>query len=209
MLASAVVVPEAIEQTLSSTATRATKRRQSSSSEGDNKRARLSDHDVPHNTTDTKSEQPAATTHIEQTTDNSRRRSRVEGRDEEKQRGKRLFGALLGTLSQSSSSAAQKRRAEIERKQRDKLRDQADEDDERKRRELEELMTVRRGEQKKYDEQSVWMSQDLKTAGFLANDLVDAYKAFKLTRHGRLLANLRPPKDREYIRSIHVTITRS
>lgn len=40
----------------------------------------------------------------------------------ERKRGKRLFGSLLGTLSQSTSpGAAQKRRADAERKQRDKL----------------------------------------------------------------------------------------
>lgn len=74
---------------------------------------------------------------------------------EERKRGQRLFGALLGTLSQSSSSTAQKRRTDIERKQQAKLRVQAEEYDEQKKQRLESLMAVRRKEQKKYDKQSV------------------------------------------------------
>lgn len=74
---------------------------------------------------------------------------------EERKRGQRLFGALLGTLSQSSSSTAQKRRTDIERKQQDKLREQAEELDEQKKQRLESLLVVRRNEQKKYDKQSV------------------------------------------------------
>ncbi|KAL9603923.1 MAG: hypothetical protein Q9219_000861 [cf. Caloplaca sp. 3 TL-2023] len=80
---------------------------------------------------------------------------RVSGQLEERKRGKRLFGALLGTLSQSSSSTAQKRRTDIERKQQAKLRAQAEEYDEQKRQRLESIMAVRRKEQKKYDKQSM------------------------------------------------------
>lgn len=74
---------------------------------------------------------------------------------EERKRGQRLFGALLGTLSQSSSSTAQKRRTDIEKKQQAKLKLQADEYDEKKKQRLEALVAVRRREQKKFDEQSV------------------------------------------------------
>lgn len=81
------------------------------------------------------------------------------GQLEERKRGQRLFGALLGTLSQSSSSTAQKRRTEIERKQQAKLRLQAEEHDEQKKQRMESLMAVRRKEQKKYDKQSVSLQQ--------------------------------------------------
>lgn len=74
---------------------------------------------------------------------------------EERKRGQRLFGALLGTLSQSSSSTAQKRRTDIEKKQQAKLRSQAEEREEQKEQRLESLRAVRRKEQKKYDKQSV------------------------------------------------------
>ena len=74
---------------------------------------------------------------------------------EERKRGQRLFGALLGTLSQSSSSTAQKRRTDIERKQQAKLKSQADELDEKKRQRLDAIWEVRRREQIKYDRQSV------------------------------------------------------
>lgn len=74
---------------------------------------------------------------------------------EERKRGQRLFGALLGTLSQSSSSTAQKRRTDIEKKQQAKLKLQAEEYDEKKKQRLEALMVVRRREQTKFDKQSV------------------------------------------------------
>lgn len=74
---------------------------------------------------------------------------------EERKRGQRLFGALLGTLSQSSSSTAQKRRTDIEKKQQAKLKVQAEEQDEKKRMKREAIDTVRKGVQKKYDRQSV------------------------------------------------------
>ncbi|KAL8957646.1 MAG: hypothetical protein Q9183_006001, partial [Haloplaca sp. 2 TL-2023] len=80
---------------------------------------------------------------------------RKNGQLEERKRGQRLFGALLGTLSQSSSSTAQKRRTDIERKQAAKLKAQSDEQDEQKKQRLEKIMAARRKEQKKYDKQSV------------------------------------------------------
>lgn len=80
---------------------------------------------------------------------------RKSGQLEERKRGQRLFGALLGTLSQSSSSTAQKRRTDIERKQQAKLKLQNDEFDEKKKQLLDTIMDFRRREQKKYDKQSV------------------------------------------------------
>ena len=74
---------------------------------------------------------------------------------EERKRGQRLFGALLGTLSQSSSSAAHKRRIDIEKKQQAKLKLQDEEYDDEKKQKLEALMEIRRWEQKKYKKQSV------------------------------------------------------
>ena len=80
---------------------------------------------------------------------------KASGQLEERKRGKRLFGALLGTLAQSSSSTAQKRRVDIEKKQQEKLKLQAEEHDEKKKQRLNALMETRRQEQKKYDKQSV------------------------------------------------------
>lgn len=80
---------------------------------------------------------------------------RRNGQLEERKRGQRLFGALLSTLSQSSSSTAQKRRTDIEKKQQAKLKLQAEEYDEEKKLRFEALMEGRRREQKKYDKQSV------------------------------------------------------
>lgn len=83
------------------------------------------------------------------------RNRRADGRAEERKRGQRLFGALLGTLSQKSSTTTQKRRADIEKKQQAKLKLQAEEYDAKKRDELDKLLAVRRREQQRFDEQSV------------------------------------------------------
>lgn len=80
---------------------------------------------------------------------------------EERKRGRRLFGALLGTLSQSSSSStAQKRRSVIEKKQQAKLKQQTEEADERKKEKLEALIKVRRKEQRSYDRRSVCFTSE-------------------------------------------------
>ena len=80
---------------------------------------------------------------------------RKHGQLEERKRGQRLFGALLGTLSQSSSSTAEKRRADIENKQRTKLKLQTEEEDEKRKARMEALINARREEQKGFDHQSV------------------------------------------------------
>lgn len=116
------------------------KRRQSSLSEAGSKRPRIS---------------AEARDDTQDTGIPSRRKS---GQAEERKRGQRLFGALLGTLSQSSSSTAQKRRADIEKKQQAKLKVQAEEYDEKKKQQLEALNVSRRQEQKKYNKQSVSIS---------------------------------------------------
>jgi len=142
-VASAVVVPEAPEAVSPKASN---KRRQSSVSESGSKRPRLS-RDRDHEEIRDTAPQPAE--------DDGRASQRKSGQAEERKRGQRLFGALLGTLSQSSSTAAQKRRADIEKKQQAKLKLQAEEFDQKQKERLDELMRVRRLEQKKFDEQSV------------------------------------------------------
>ena len=144
-VASAVILPEP-EQAHSPPAS--LKRRQSSFSDDRPKRLRL-DHDDNGSI-------PETLTRRQSTTQDSRlSERRRSGQMEERKRGQRLFGALLGTLSQSSSSTAQKRRSDIEKKQQAKLKLQAEEQDEKKKQKLEALLVVRRREQKKFDKQSV------------------------------------------------------
>ena len=76
-------------------------------------------------------------------------------RDEERKRGQRLFGALLGTLSQSSNSASQRRRADIERRQQDKLKLQDEEYDGLKKQRRDERVAIRKKEQRAYEKESV------------------------------------------------------
>ncbi|SLM37632.1 Pinin/SDK/MemA protein [Lasallia pustulata] len=134
-VASEVILPEPVSQPSSPQGP--VKRRQSSVSDSVNKRPRLG----------------AEASHGRQDAETPSRRKSEQV--EERKRGQRLFGALLGTLSQSSSSTAQKRRADIEKKQQAKLKLQAREYDEKKKQQLEALNVVRRQEQKKYNKQSM------------------------------------------------------
>ncbi|KAF5683665.1 peroxin 26 [Fusarium circinatum] len=72
---------------------------------------------------------------------------------EEKRRGKRLFGGLLSTLSQTSGSVQQKRRLEIERRQQDRLQKQNIEEDRLREEKRLRLTEIRRGEQLTLDEE--------------------------------------------------------
>lgn len=152
-IASAVIVPEEAEQLTKPS--EVGKRKISSASEERSKRPKLDTEANPHNAEAPRP--PAASDRLQ-----DRRRN---GQMEERKRGQRLFGALLGTLSQSSSSTAQKRRTDIERKQQAKLKSQAEEFDEKKKQRLEALMVVRRKEQKKFDKQSVSQGQSMEGIG--------------------------------------------
>ncbi|KAL5424794.1 hypothetical protein PMIN04_003023 [Paraphaeosphaeria minitans] len=104
-IASAVVLPdqdvESPPPTVASPA--GTKRRQSSIYEQDAKRARLNGNNSPTDRRESTTSTKAAT---------------VAPKGRERGRERRLFGAALGALSQNSASAGQKRRLEIERRQR-------------------------------------------------------------------------------------------
>ncbi|KAL8883788.1 MAG: hypothetical protein Q9215_008017 [Flavoplaca cf. flavocitrina] len=151
-IASAVIVPEVEEQ--STPIQDSAKRRYSSIAEESSKRPRLASEN---------SRDQTETSHIstEPARLSDRRKS---GQLEERRRGQRLFGALLGTLSQSSSSTANKRRTDIEKKQQAKLRLQAEEHEEQKKQRLQSLMAIRRKEQQKYDKQSCYKPWELLTS---------------------------------------------
>ncbi|MCJ1385734.1 hypothetical protein MMC17_008857 [Xylographa soralifera] len=158
MVASAVIVPDPVDQPVSPPLT--SKRRQSSVSDSGSKRLRLS-HDESSNRDDAQTSSRTASKQA------PAKEANVQV--EERKRGKRLFGALLGTLAQSSSSTAQRRRVDIEQKQQAKLKLQDEEYDEKKKLRLDALMEVRRREQKKYNKQSMQIrhSSLLATANFL------------------------------------------
>ncbi|RJE21764.1 pinin SDK memA [Aspergillus sclerotialis] len=108
------------------------------------------------------------------------------GREEERKRGQRLFGGLLGTLSQSSNSAAQKRRADIERRQQDKLKLQYEELDEQRKKRKDELVAIRWKEKRLFEEESMRTrhSNLLAMAHFLKTrtEPVLYYKPYELRR---------------------------
>lgn len=158
MVASAVIVPEGTGVSPPPTSNdNPSKRRQSSSSSYHSKRPRL---DIDHIEQDKTvkdgkqfAESPPPTSASPSTRATPIRRRSI--RDEERGRNKRLFGALMGTLSQSSKPTFGTKRAEIERKQQARFREQAAERDEQKRRELAILNRKRQSQQKFVDEQAV------------------------------------------------------
>ncbi|KAK5714345.1 hypothetical protein LTR17_017201 [Elasticomyces elasticus] len=87
---------------------------------------------------------------------------------DEKQRSKRLFGALLGNLNQPGDRTS-KRRQEIEARRKAELQRQDDERVEEKQRRLEALAEHRTAVQKKVDEESMRIrhAYTLKMANFL------------------------------------------
>ncbi|KAF2085249.1 hypothetical protein K490DRAFT_75295 [Saccharata proteae CBS 121410] len=159
IVASAVVVPEPAAPPTPEPAL-PIKRRLSSVSVDDNKRPRLSVDG--NNGADAEAPPKSPSRHR-----TAERRKTAQA--EERKRGQRLFGGLLGTLSQSSSDKAQKRRAEIERKQQEKLKIQQSELDENKKQKRDRVIETRRHEQKKFDEQSMRIrhSNTLAMAHFL------------------------------------------
>ena len=146
MIASAVVVPE--PDSLPKPPSPSLKRRQSSLDSDSSKRPRL-DTQTSQQSNDDRS--PTAAMSPPQ-----RKSSAIgSGAAEERKRGQRLFGALLGTLSQTSAKPAHRRRDEIEKRQLDKLRKKDEELADEKRRKRQELDAVRRKEQEIWDRQGV------------------------------------------------------
>jgi hypothetical protein len=167
-VASAVVVPEAVDiprtgSDGSASQSTSNKRRQSSVSSQDSKRPRLSSEHSDSTIKASDDQPPPSSTAQPTESQHQSRRSpptisdrRRSGQIEERKRGQRLFGALLGTLSQSAGGTkAQQRRLDIERKQQAKLVAQREEIAEKRKLDLEKLKEERRAAQKKFDEQSV------------------------------------------------------
>lgn len=101
------------------------------------------------------------------------------GRDDERKRGQRLFGGLLGTLSQSSTSAAQRRRADIEKRQQDKLKNQAEEFDGLQSRRKERRDAIRKKEMPFYEREAVSFMKSPCNWTMVANRTADANSTFK------------------------------
>jgi hypothetical protein len=146
MISSAVIIPDAESPLPTDSPFASHKRRQSPPSDvGSSKRPRI---DIP-SRDDTRHQHPASPP------PRNKAFVKCSGAVEERKRGQRLFGALLGTLSQSSATTSQRRRADIERKQLGKqlLREETLGDGHKRRKG--QLEMVRRRGQNMWDEQSV------------------------------------------------------
>ncbi|KAG4411563.1 hypothetical protein IFR04_015302 [Cadophora malorum] len=148
-IASAVVVPEAEAPTAP------LKRRQSSASDSTSKRPRLSvdaSSRSPPNLRDSPQPIESPKSRPEGKLEDGAQNKRKSSVQEEKKRGQRLFGGLLSTLSQSTPNGQQKRRLEIEKRQHEKVKQQKEADEARRREKLADLKAIRRAEQVIYDE---------------------------------------------------------
>ncbi|KAF6820987.1 nuclear protein [Colletotrichum sojae] len=74
-------------------------------------------------------------------------------KEEEKKRGKRLFGGLLSTLSQTNTSSQNKRRREIEQRQHERAQKQRAEEEKQRAETLAKITEARSREQIWFDEQ--------------------------------------------------------
>jgi len=182
------MAPEAVPPEQEPEEPRVAKRKQSSSPDPSTKRPRLStDGDVDSLFTlqqSPKTSPPVtdSATLAPKDTNLGRRESNAQ---EERKRGRRLFGGLLNTLSQSAPNAQQKKRLEIEKRQQEKARLQKAEDESRRAERLQKLKEVRMREQVKFDEQSV----SVRT--FMPDEIeliisVDANTTFQPARHGAI-----------------------
>lgn len=91
---------------------------------------------------------------------------------EDKKRGKRLFGGLLNTLNQGPSNLQQKRRLEIEKRQQERMQKQDAEDDQRRAERLAELRATRIREQIIFDEEVVGATADDTTRQWTVANMV-------------------------------------
>lgn len=132
------------------------KRKLSHSTSNDRKRPRVDTNSDSLNYDDaTKSTSPEDT-RPKSTTQNSPPRRRQAPAVEEKKRTQRLFGSLLGTLSQSGakSNPAHKKRDEIEARQRERLKREHEEQESARKRKKDDIAKRRRKEQRLWDEES-------------------------------------------------------
>lgn len=144
-IASAVIIPEledADEAQPAPVSPVTQKRRMSSVTDQDSKRPRLNSIDQNGN-------------HEKNGTVNGKETAPAAPTKRERGRERRLFGAVLGALSQNPASAAQRKRAEIEKRQRAQREAEVQEDDHRKAERAARRKAQREKEQKRFERESV------------------------------------------------------
>ncbi|KAL1605141.1 hypothetical protein SLS60_004684 [Paraconiothyrium brasiliense] len=146
-IASAVVLPaqEIDSPPPTAPSPTGTKRRRTSISEQDAKRARTNGNDSPTDRRDSVGSTKAAA-------------APPKGR--ERGRERRLFGAALGALSQNSATAGQKRRIEIEKRQRAQRKQEEEESEQRKQERQTKRKAQRWREHRHFEEDSLRIRHD-------------------------------------------------
>lgn len=154
MAVSAVDFPE--PETNQHESPHAAKRRQSRSPtpEASTKRPRLST-EANVDATPTLGAPPQANPEVTESGPDKIRERRQSNAQEERKRGRRLFGGILNALTQTPPDAQQKKRLEVEKRQQEKARLQQAKADSQRAQRLAKLKEVRIQEQAKFDEESV------------------------------------------------------
>lgn len=169
MISSAVAIPEQDVDPTTNGTSPSLKRKLSQSLSTERKRPRvdtdtLNYDDSPKTLSPEAQVQPPKTSSSTTASPNARRRSSAippsngpNSAVEEKQRNKRLFGSLLGTLagktSSTTGSSAHRKRDEIEARQRERLKQQNEEQEAERRRKREEVVSKRRREQERWEKE--------------------------------------------------------
>ncbi|KAJ9651531.1 hypothetical protein H2198_009199 [Neophaeococcomyces mojaviensis] len=181
MISSAVVIPEVVQEQ-GQPQSPTLKRKFSPTRENDSKRPKI-DTDIPANGEQIQSAEPRSAVSLPKQVSPARRRSSALGVDEKK-RNQRLFGSLLGTLSQTTAKPAHRKRDEIEARQRERLKRQNEEQEEERQRKKEELRIRRDKGQKLWEEEgrSMRHANMRAVAGFLQTKAEPAlyYKPWEL-----------------------------
>ena len=151
-IASAVVLPDPEADSPPPTVSSPTgiKRRLSSTSENDNKRTRVDESNSPTQRRESVSSTKAAA-------------APPKGR--ERGRERRLFGAALGALAQNSATAGQKRRNEIEKRQRAQRQLEEEESEQRKQERKARRQAQRWREHRHFEKESVCACASCGTMG--------------------------------------------
>lgn len=116
---------------------------------------------------------------------------------EDKDRGKRLFGGLISALNQTGSSTQQKRRQEIEHRQQLKMREKTAEEDKRRAEKKAELHKTRMEQQIHLDEQVVSRDAYRRLFGWMFNPRTDAKPARPRAQAGSVPADKSEARDCE------------
>lgn len=128
---------------------------------------------------------------------------------DEKKRAKRLFGGILGTLSQSQPSTHQRKRLDVDRRQQERVQKQREESDKIRADKLAKRKAIREKEQEKLEEEMVRPEVAKPCLHFLFNlltgaGMVDGSPPFANAGNGTQSEDQRRAETGEYLPAVPI-----